>query len=120
MARRGLWWLALAFALTGWMSARWLTHLLAAHHAHDAGSVLQLCGACVLMLGVLAGLLLGRPVLALGLAHGLPLMRGRAPRPPLGGSSRLRLVPAGPEQAPPSILACGHVQRAPPVVALPV
>jgi hypothetical protein len=122
MGSRRLWWPALPLAVGGWLSARWVAHLLSASNAHEAGGygVLHLCGACVLMLVLLVVVIVGRPVLRLGLEHGVQLVPVRAPRPRLARPGPLRLVMAQPSPSRPSVLGRGRAVRAPPAAPAPV
>jgi hypothetical protein len=111
-------------AAFGWLSASWLLHGLAPEH-HEAGMVghwfdaMPLCAGCVVMLALLLGLVLVRPVLVLGSELAQRLAAGCAVRPRFALVRALPLIWLAPDLGRPPILATGHGERGPPLVPAP-
>ena len=124
MGRRVSWPVWFPLAAFGWLSAVWLLHGLAPEH-HEAGMVghwfdaMPLCAGCVVMLALLLGLVLARPVLVLGSELALRLAAGCGVRPRFALVRALPLIWLAPDLDRPPILATGHGERGPPPVPAP-
>jgi hypothetical protein len=124
MGRRVSWPVWSTLAAFGWLSAYWLLHVSApADHKAGMGGhlfdAMPLCAGCVVMLALLLGLVLARPVLVLGSELSLRLAARCAVRPRFALVRALPLIWLAPDLDRPPILATGHGERGPPLVPAP-